>query len=180
MLGNEELAICNTGTAHALMASSCLAYLLQLSQDELDNSVYSVFPLASYAANFWYIHYELSHEDSSIKSQLSSFLQLNSNPFLNWVRLHDIDNFGWTGLSKSYSDNGHPLYYSILLCQEEIVKQLLENGADFNAQGGKYGNALQAASYSGISETAWKMEQVSMPKVDIMEMHCKLHHTVKL
>ena len=29
----------------------------------------------------------------------------------------------------------------------EIVKILLEKGADVNAQGGKYGNALQAASY---------------------------------
>jgi ankyrin repeat protein len=29
------------------------------------------------------------------------------------------------------------------------VKLLLENKADVNAQGGQYGNALQAASYHG-------------------------------
>ena len=29
---------------------------------------------------------------------------------------------------------------------ENIVRLLIENGADVNAQGGKYGNALQAAS----------------------------------
>jgi ankyrin repeat protein len=30
-----------------------------------------------------------------------------------------------------------------------VVTQLLEKGADVNAQGGRYGNALQAASYGG-------------------------------
>ena len=29
------------------------------------------------------------------------------------------------------------------------MKLLLENGAGVNAEGGKYGNALQAASYQG-------------------------------
>jgi ankyrin repeat protein len=32
---------------------------------------------------------------------------------------------------------------------EAIVKLLLENGAEVNAEGGKYGNALQAASFRG-------------------------------
>ena len=32
---------------------------------------------------------------------------------------------------------------------EAVVKLLLENGADVNAQGGQYGNALQGAVQSG-------------------------------
>ena len=32
---------------------------------------------------------------------------------------------------------------------EAVVKLLLENGAKVNAEGGKYGNALQAALYRG-------------------------------
>ena len=32
---------------------------------------------------------------------------------------------------------------------EKIVQLLLNNEADVNAQGGEYGNALQAASYGG-------------------------------
>jgi ankyrin repeat protein len=32
---------------------------------------------------------------------------------------------------------------------EAIAKLLIEKGADVNAQGGFYGNALQAASYEG-------------------------------
>ena len=34
----------------------------------------------------------------------------------------------------------------------EIVKLLIENGADVNAQGGGYGNALYAASWYGHLE----------------------------
>lgn len=33
--------------------------------------------------------------------------------------------------------------------QKEIVRLLIEKGADVNAQGGFYGNALQAASVRG-------------------------------
>jgi len=36
------------------------------------------------------------------------------------------------------------------------VQMLLDNGADVNAQGGYYGNALQAASFEG-SDTAVQM-----------------------
>jgi ankyrin repeat protein len=32
---------------------------------------------------------------------------------------------------------------------EKVVEVLLDNGADVNTQGGKYGNALQAASHMG-------------------------------
>jgi hypothetical protein len=35
---------------------------------------------------------------------------------------------------------------------QEVVL-LLDRGADVNAQGGKFGNALQAASYRGNRET---------------------------
>ncbi|KAM0125328.1 hypothetical protein ACHAO1_010650 [Botrytis cinerea] len=37
--------------------------------------------------------------------------------------------------------------------KEEIAKLLLDRGADVNAQGGEYGNALQAAAWKGNQET---------------------------
>jgi hypothetical protein len=40
---------------------------------------------------------------------------------------------------------------------DEVVQQLLDHGADVNAQGGPYGNALQAASRFGYSETVQKL-----------------------
>jgi ankyrin repeat protein len=35
---------------------------------------------------------------------------------------------------------------------EEVVRLLLDKGAEVNAQGGRYGNALQAASDRGHEE----------------------------
>ncbi|KAF8239490.1 hypothetical protein L208DRAFT_1237287, partial [Tricholoma matsutake] len=35
---------------------------------------------------------------------------------------------------------------------QEIVKLLIEKGANVNAQGGFFGNALQAAAYNGNQE----------------------------
>ena len=35
---------------------------------------------------------------------------------------------------------------------EEVVEHLLGAGANINAQGGEYGNALQAASFKGYEE----------------------------
>jgi hypothetical protein len=35
---------------------------------------------------------------------------------------------------------------------EQVVKTLLDAGAEVNAQGGYYGNALQAASVGGVEQ----------------------------
>ena len=44
-----------------------------------------------------------------------------------------------------------------------------------NAQGGKYGNALQAAAYGGNVET-WR--RMLMHRVESMATHCKLQFMV--
>ncbi|KAK5683233.1 hypothetical protein LTS10_004764 [Elasticomyces elasticus] len=46
-----------------------------------------------------------------------------------------------------------PLYRESCEDSADRVKALLDAGADVNARGGKYGNALQAASYNGHTET---------------------------
>ena len=46
----------------------------------------------------------------------------------------------------------HPLQDAAAQGNTEIVKVLLENGADVNAQGGKYRNALQAAAIQGKTD----------------------------
>lgn len=42
-----------------------------------------------------------------------------------------------------------PLYYSCILGSLDISNWLLTEGAEVNAKGGYFGNALQAASYKG-------------------------------
>ena len=71
--------------------------------------------------------------------------------FLKWVQLWSID---------IWEEQGHmhkiakPLYYASLAGLTEASHTLLEMGADVNAQGGYFGNALQAASHKGHGEIA--------------------------
>ena len=59
---------------------------------------------------------------------------------------------------------------------------LLENGAEVNAEGGEYGNALKAASFGG-NESIVKLllengaEVNGMQREEDMEMHFRQHHT---
>ena len=65
---------------------------------------------------------------------------------------------------------------------ETIVKLLLEKGADVNAQGGRHGNALQAASNGGHEDNrearCWRKAQMSMHREDVHgATHCRRRPT---
>ena len=47
-----------------------------------------------------------------------------------------------------------PLYYALLAGLTEVLHAFLKMGADINAPGGRYGNALQAASNGGCEAIA--------------------------
>ena len=60
----------------------------------------------------------------------------------------------------------------------EDIKLLLERGADVNAQGERYGNALQAASVGGhraVVDWQWRGTQTSTRKADPLAMPCRRH-----
>ena len=64
--------------------------------------------------------------------------------FENWLRVYNPDHYYF--LNTNFPSR---LYYSSMLGLLKITKWLLNEGLDVNAQGGYYGNALQAASLSG-------------------------------
>jgi ankyrin repeat protein len=65
----------------------------------------------------------------------------------------------WTGIEPNISaaDDATPLSLAVSKGREDIVQRLLEKGADVNAQDGKYGNALQAASYWGHDQIVQRL-----------------------
>ncbi|KAJ5477775.1 hypothetical protein N7530_003284 [Penicillium desertorum] len=176
------------GSANAELAQICLAYLLDstLSDGILDIAKLQDFPLARFAAIHWYNYYQVSQEGKAkAEKLLLRLFQNETNSFVTWVRLHEIDRPWYTEVNFEgpVGEIASPIYYASFLGLEvilrsiiatygksprlsdmlnaqastrghkETVQLLLDQGADVNAQGGWYGNALQAASAGGHKET---------------------------
>lgn len=137
----------------------CLSVLLQNDKriDQLPDS--GNMPLLYYAAEYWFTyfrHYKAitSHADP-FTSLVIKFFAESPMAFQNWLSAYDV-NIRWGSVRFSgwrVRFGPSPLYYACLLGLEELVKILLNQGVDANAFGGKYGNALVAASMQGSELT---------------------------
>ncbi|KAF2440363.1 HET-domain-containing protein, partial [Karstenula rhodostoma CBS 690.94] len=109
------------------ITKGCLKYLAQLQQP-LSWETLPASALAIYVARFWGHHLRKTEEEMKEVSRLAmELLSMERPAYLTWIQLSDPD---WPGLST-------------------ITKTLLDQGVDINAQGGAFGNALQAASLEG-------------------------------
>ena len=138
--------------ASAAITEACLAYLLHFdTQDILKEEAFKDFPLLGYSAKYWMQHARVVDQktDSAFLLAMELFL-ICRNAYVNWLRWFDLN---YSTLkpkpSKGIRDIEPPLYCASLAGLHQHTKQLLEAGADVNAQGGNYGSALQAASYMG-------------------------------
>ena len=137
---------------HDAIARSCLGYLLQFQGVEmLGQNNAKEFRLADYSARFWIEHAQATEEQTGGYSQEAMVLFWEKkNAYLNWLRIHNPDrSWEMPDFKKILKLLPAPLYYASLFGLRRVVELLVEKGADVNAQGGDYGNALQAASYRG-------------------------------
>ena len=146
-------------TSHSHISKTCLAYLAQFDRvDSLNENSLQAYPLSKYAAKSWIYHAKSGKIDSTPDLQkLTTHFLLHDHVRANWVRIWDIDT-PWkrADLTRAPHTVASPLYYASMACLGVVVKTLIESGADVNVQGGRYGSALQAASYQG-SEAIVKM-----------------------
>jgi hypothetical protein len=154
-------------SAHQEIATICCAYLLEpgLSDGPLVPAKLVEFPLARFAAQFWYHHYQMGTEATAqLRALIVDMFKQQHDSFTTWVKLHDfIHEPRNTRVSfECASDDIAPaLYYASLLGLDWVIHEMLlaekANGCKVenivNAPGGPYGNALQAASYRGHVET---------------------------
>ena len=136
--------------AHVKISGISITYLLQFdSFKPLTKATLHSSPLAEYAAENWIDHAKSGGGDVLLKLIIQLFTS-ETGAFTNWIRIYNMDEF-WTpqNLSKDKAEVHSPLYYASLAGLQQVAVHLLENQADVNAQGGKYGNALQAASSRG-------------------------------
>ncbi|PTD03484.1 hypothetical protein FCULG_00012821 [Fusarium culmorum] len=111
--------------ASIAIAKTCLTYLTDIKGD--DSTIRRDFPMARYAAESWM--------DYAVSAETSQDIIRTTADYL------------W------YDEPGPPkasrLYYAGLAGLAGAARHLMTEGADVNAQGGQYGNALQAASRGG-------------------------------
>ncbi|KAL9105023.1 MAG: hypothetical protein Q9163_000120 [Psora crenata] len=159
----------HSATAHTQIAQTCLIYLLEHGLSNLSPSrkIVEEFPLAEYAAAYWYKHYQGIVNHAPELDALILRLFECQHAFTTWVELHDVER-SWKHFLDLRDEIATPAYYVSLLGLDRILSKLVDKeraGNDttlavspasmflrdkqINAQGGRYGNALQAASLRG-------------------------------
>ena len=138
---------------HMAMTEQCLHYLLYLYENlPLTEELIAQHPLSRYAAEYWWQHARAAGNtlNSTVINLARKLLMTKDAGVLSWVQLYDIE-YGWKGinLSRAIADLAPPLYYAAWTGLSQIVEDILAEGVDINAEGGEYGNALQAASSKG-------------------------------
>ncbi|KAJ7067345.1 hypothetical protein C8F01DRAFT_1247725 [Mycena amicta] len=149
-------------SAHYLMARTCIAYLCSFGHILDKDSDLQTYPLAQYAAENWSFHlryWEMEQNNSGehgdqhkqLIELTLELLQPDSAQYKSLFRLYDIDRY-WEG--PKWNRQALPVLClsATIGLSPEVLQKLIGQGAEVNAQGGDYGNALQAASWKGHIE----------------------------
>uniref|UniRef100_A0A0B7JWZ5 NACHT domain-containing protein n=1 Tax=Bionectria ochroleuca TaxID=29856 RepID=A0A0B7JWZ5_BIOOC len=133
-------------SASYVITRTCLTYLTDTGGRH--DHIRQVFFMARFAAESW-MSFAVSAESVDDVFQAILVFLNGESTFKRWRRLYQAGR-SWIG------DPGHPtgsrLYYVCLGGLLRVARELVNKGADINAQGGEYGSTLQAASYRGHSE----------------------------
>ncbi|KAH7303730.1 hypothetical protein B0I35DRAFT_156178 [Stachybotrys elegans] len=131
--------------ASLVIAQTCLSYLTDITDT---HETARDFPMARFAAKIWTSHGALAESDNDLFRAILMFLQ-EENTFQRWGRLYQADQI-WS--VKPGPPRGSRLYYACLGGLARVAEELIIKGANVNAQGGFYSNALQAASSRGYAK----------------------------
>ncbi|KAM5521103.1 ankryin repeat protein [Fusarium oxysporum f. sp. phaseoli] len=104
--------------------------------------------MARYAAESWMGYAVSAGTSEEIVRITVSFLR-DETTFQRWCRLYQADRW-WD--DKPVPPRASRLYYACLAGLTGAAKDLTTEGADTNAEGGEYGNALYVASSAGNLE----------------------------
>jgi hypothetical protein len=137
--------------AEAEIVRVSLAYLFATALSSDVDSLLSTLPFAKFCARYWMKHARVAEQEEDIVPTWTTKALSESKILFLWLRLFDPDQ-PWKDEPRFPEFPGTPLYYASLGGLAKSVELLLDRGADINAQGGRYGNALQAASVRGHVE----------------------------
>jgi ankyrin repeat protein len=142
--------------AHTFFAKSCLSVLLQLTSRIHKDTVKSMFPLATYAAEHWAGHAK-SGDVSLLTGDGIGRLFEDTSRFAAWTWVFDIDNPSGPHMVSTHPGipETSPLYYAALCGFLDMVKRLVNlRPGDINTRGHDGGTPLHAALRNGHSDVA--------------------------
>jgi hypothetical protein len=137
--------------ARASIVEISLAYLFAASQNNENKDRNQQHPFHYYAARHWTDHARLAEKHGEAVLGFTSKLFATDTFYKHWLESYDPDP------GRFYRPHGleflpAPIYYASLCGLLRSVEDLINNGADINAQGGAFINALQAAIARGYAE----------------------------
>ncbi|KAL7922806.1 hypothetical protein ACQKWADRAFT_312700 [Trichoderma austrokoningii] len=136
----------NITIASISITRTCLTYLTDINGSHKE--IKQVFSMAKYAAEVWTSFAALARASEDMVRATVRFLEGEAT-FQRWARLYQPDR-GWD--PDLDPPRGSRLYYACVVGLVAPARDLIGKGADVNAQGGEYGNALQAAAFRGHEE----------------------------
>ena len=133
--------------AHSTLAQASLSVLLQLHSRIDKQSIWN-FPLADYAAQYWFQHVQFENESSTIQGVTKRLFDPEKPHLSAWVWIYDIDD-PWRGpifTEHPEQPEAGPLYYAVLCGFRWLIEHLIVTyPGDINARGGYYETPLLAA-----------------------------------
>ena len=157
-------------SAHTILARACLATLLQLDEDVINDHL-EPLPLASYAAQSWVKH--AKYED--VSSRVHDAMKLLFNPrkphLATWIRGHSADPDFPEGSyceCPAESPQEAALYYAAVCGFSGVVDYLITLADGVIAEFRRSGYPLHAASDVGHAEVVYLLLQHNV------DVHAKL------
>jgi ankyrin repeat protein len=149
----------SSAASHDRLRACCISYIfapglkmMQLSKKydgDFDNhKLAQEYPFVRYASHFALYHAEEAQARGFSQHDFVQQLHCDPEIFGYLTPLHDVF---LNNVNKRFGLNTEPLRAVVLEGYMNLTKQLLDTGADVNAQGGSYGTALQAAVITGNS-----------------------------
>ncbi|KAL6919050.1 hypothetical protein FSST1_003076 [Fusarium sambucinum] len=135
--------------ASNIITRTCLTYLKDIttSNDDIEHVEYD-FPMARFAARTWTSFGASAEVFQDSLQEILTFLE-GKDTFERWCRLYRAE---WPSLKYPDLPTASRLYYVCLTGLPNVARVLIDKGADINAAGGRYGNALKAATTKGYYE----------------------------
>ncbi len=169
--------------AHKILAQACLGTLLNLDE-HIDKNRLKNYPLAFYAAQYWFKHARFGDVSLSILDSMGQLFDPGKPHFSAWIWIHDVHRDRRIRSIEDLPERPPPLkitplYYSAACGVRSLTEQLIAiYPNDINPPDGSDHSPLYGAVYNGHIDVArLLLEHGAFPNPVVAGCWTLLHHT---